>query len=317
MEAPPQINFLIPLYNEEEVFDELVSRLTSVMDNSDLSMTVVMVDDGSLDSTSTLMQNLSLKDSRFGSVFLSRNFGHQLALTAGLTLVDACEAVLILDADLQDPPELIGEFYPYLKKGYDVVYAVRKKRKENLVKKFAYKLFYVLLKRISYFDIPLDAGDFALISRRVVNDLNRMPEQSRYLRGMRSWIGYKQIGVEYERAHRHSGDTKYSFKMLLSLAYNGIFNFSTLPVKFIFNIGVLTVLTTLTYLAYVLVKKYYLGDVPEGFTGLISTIILFGGLQLIGLGIIGEYILRIFFQVKNRPLFIIRKYIINQNEENG
>ncbi len=310
----PQINLLIPLYNEEEVFDKLIERLSKVMEASPLSIKVIMVDDGSLDNTAELMRKVSLQDDRFTSIFLSRNFGHQIALTAGLDYVDATEAVMILDGDLQDPPELIEDFYPYLKKGYDVIYAVRKKRKESFFKIIAYKIFYKVLKRISKLEIPVDSGDFSLISRRVVNDMIRMREESRFLRGMRNWVGYKQIGVEYEREERQEGDSKYTIRKLLSLALNGIFNFSEYPIKFISNLGILTVTVSLVYLIYTLIKKIFFGVVPEGFTGTIIVIILFGGVQLISIGILGEYILRIFFQVKNRPLYLVKSHIKNKEE---
>ncbi|HEY9048330.1 MAG TPA: glycosyltransferase family 2 protein [Ohtaekwangia sp.] len=315
MNGQPQINMLIPLFNEEEVFEELTRRLTAVMDNSYLSISVIMVDDGSRDNTSLLMKRKSMEDPRFVSVILSRNFGHQLALTAGLAHVNATEAVFILDGDLQDPPELLEEFYIYLKQGYDVIYAVRKKRKEIFLKRWAYKGFYMLMKYISYFEIPLDSGDFSLVSRRVIDELNHMKEESRFLRGMRSWIGYKQIGVPYDRQERYSGGSKYTFKRLLSLAYNGIFNFSEFPIKFISNLGVITVLISLIYLATTLVKKFVYGVVPEGFTGLIFAIVLFGGVQLMSIGILGEYIIRIFFQVKNRPLFIVKEIIRKPEQE--
>lgn len=311
----PQINILVPLYNEEEVFDRLVKRLQALIQKSSLRIKVLLVDDGSLDNTPTLMRKIALADDRFSAIFLSRNFGHQLALTAGLNYVDATEGVLIIDGDLQDPPELLEDFYPYLKKGFEVVYAVRKKRKEIFFKKWAYKLFYLLLKRISRFDIPLDAGDFSLISRRVVNDMNRMKEESRYLRGMRHWVGYKQIGVEYERAERSEGETKYSLRKLMGLAFDGIFNFSEVPIKFISMLGVLTILVSLSYLVYNLFKKVFFGYVPEGFTGLIFVITLFGGVQLVSIGVLGEYIIRIFFQVKNRPLFIVKNFISNGVEQ--
>ncbi len=310
----PQINLLIPLYNEEEVFDKLIERLSKVMEASPLSIKVIMIDDGSLDNTAELMRKVSLQDDRFTSIFLSRNFGHQIALTAGLDYVDATEAVMILDGDLQDPPELIEDFYPYLKKGYDVIYAVRKKRKESFFKIIAYKVFYKVLKRISKLEIPVDSGDFSLISRRVVNDMIRMREESRFLRGMRNWVGYKQIGVEYEREERQEGDSKYTIRKLLSLALNGIFNFSEYPIKFISNLGILTVTVSLVYLIYTLIKKIFFGVVPEGFTGTIIVIILFGGVQLISIGILGEYILRIFFQVKNRPLYLVKSHIKNKEE---
>jgi dolichol-phosphate mannosyltransferase len=313
--APPQVNLLIPLYNEEEVFDELTKRLTRVMDNTSLKVSVIMVDDGSRDNTSILMKRKSLEDARFTSVFLSRNFGHQLALTAGLSYVDATDAVFILDGDLQDPPELLETFYEQYKAGYDVVYAVRQKRKESLPKRIAYKTFYLIMKKITNFDMPLDSGDFSLVSRRVIDELNQMREESRFLRGMRSWVGYKQIGVTYDRQERHSGESKYTFKKLLSLAYNGIFNFSEFPIKFITNLGLFTVLISLVYITITLVKRYFFGVVPEGFTGLIVAIVLFGGVQLISIGILGEYIIRIFFQVKNRPLFIVRECIKNKEQD--
>lgn len=316
-ETIPQINMLIPLYNEEDVFEELMRRLTAVMDASQLSISVIMVDDGSRDQTSILMKRQSLADARFTSVFLSRNFGHQLALTAGLSYVNASEAVLILDGDLQDPPELVEEFYEQYKLGYDVVYAVRKTRKENALKKLTYKTFYWLLKKISYLDIPLDSGDFSMVSRRVVDEMNQMGEQSRFLRGMRSWIGYQQIGVPYDRDERQAGAPKYTIGKLIELAFNGIFNFSFFPVKLITNVGLLTIVGSLIYLIMTLVKKYAFGQVPEGFTAIITVIILFGGVQLVSIGILGEYIIRIFFQVKNRPLFIVKNIIHQQQITDG
>jgi glycosyltransferase involved in cell wall biosynthesis len=313
----PQINIVIPLFNEEAVFDNLMKRLTSVIDSSEFVATVIMVDDGSRDNTAFLMEQQSLQDERFVSVILSRNFGHQYALTAGFTHVDATEAVFIIDGDLQDPPELLDEFFDQIKLGYDVVYAVREKRKENFFKKIAYRSFYRFLKRISYIDFPLDSGDFSLISRRVVDHLNSMPEESRFLRGMRSWIGFKQIGLPYERQKREAGESKYTFSKLLKLALNGIFNFSEYPIKFVSNMGVMTVILSLIYFIITVIKRFYFGSVPEGFTSLVLLIIFFGGVQLIAIGIIGEYVLRIFFQVKNRPLFIIKDVIKNKKRENG
>ena len=313
----PQINIVIPLFNEEDVFSDLMDRLTAVIDSSILSASIIMVDDGSRDNTAFLMQQQSLKDDRFISVILSRNFGHQCALTAGFTYVDATEAVFIIDGDLQDPPELLDAFYEQIKLGYDVVYAVREKRKENFFKKIAYRSFYRFLKRLSYIDFPLDSGDFSLISRRVVDHLNSMPEESRFLRGMRSWIGFKQIGLPYERQKREAGESKYTFSKLLKLALNGIFNFSEYPIKFVSNMGVMTVILSLIYFIITVIKRFYFGSVPEGFTSLVLLIIFFGGVQLIAIGIIGEYVLRIFFQVKNRPLFIVKDVIKNKKRENG
>lgn len=276
-------------------------------------MEVVMVDDGSLDNTAQLMQLNALQDERYHCVFLSRNFGHQLAFTAGLSVARGTEAVMCIDGDLQDPPELFHDFYKLLKEGNDVVYAVRKNRKENALKRFAYHSYYRLVKGISNVEVNLDSGDFALLSRRVVDLMNQLPEESRYLRGLRSWIGFKQIGFEYDRPERAAGETKYSFKMLYRLAYNGIFNFSDFPIKFITNMGIATILISLAYFVYTLVKRFVFGvPVIEGFTGLLFTIILFSGVQLVSLGIIGEYVLRIFFQVKGRPLFVIKNRIVNK-----
>lgn len=304
-----QINIIVPLYNEEAGFQELISRLLKLMDDVDLTIGVILVDDGSSDQTPELMRELAMKDERFSSLFLSRNFGHQLALSAGLSKVYCTEAVFIIDGDLQDPPELLPEFYEQYQNGYDVVYAVREKRKENFLKKWAYSSFYRLMKRISYIEMPLDSGDFSLISRRAVDVLNQMPEESRFLRGMRSWIGFKQKGLVYERANRNHGDSKYSFKKLLQLALNGIFNFSEFPVHALFFSGVVAVIIAGLYFIYVLAQNVMYGAVPQGFTSLVFIIIFFGGLQLLSIGILGQYLLRIFFQSKQRPLFIMSDYI--------
>jgi polyisoprenyl-phosphate glycosyltransferase len=308
----PQISIIAPLYNESETFPHLIKRLNEVMDSSDLSIEIVLIDDGSRDNTAQLMQALALSDERYHCIFLARNHGHQLALTAGLAHARGTEGVMVIDGDLQDPPELLKEFYPYLKQGNDVVYAVRKKRKEGVLKRSAYFLFYRILKSISYIDIPLDSGDFALISRRVVNIMNKMPEESRYLRGMRTWVGFKQIGVEYERSERQAGESKYSFSMLFKLAYNGIFNFSEFPIKFVTRLGFLAILIAFIYFVSVVIKKFFFQEVIEGFTALLFIIILFSGVQLIALGVIGEYVLRVFFQSKNRPLFIVKETIVDK-----
>ncbi|WP_461112118.1 glycosyltransferase family 2 protein [Spirosoma jeollabukense] len=313
--STPQISIIAPLFNETESFPALVSRLNAVMDASPLAIEVVLIDDGSRDDTAALMQQLALTDVRYQCVFLSRNYGHQIALTAGIATACATEALFIIDGDLQDPPELLTEFYKKYKEGYDVVYAVRKKRKENWFKRTAYASFYRLMRSISYVDVPLDSGDFSLISRRVADVLNKMPEESRFIRGMRSWIGFRQIGVEYERDARLAGESKYSFKMLQRLAYNGIFNFSEYPIKIITRIGMVTIAVAVIYLIQTLIKRFVYHDVPQGFTALLFAIVLFSGLQLIALGLIGEYVLRIFFQAKGRPLYVIREVIRDKERQ--
>lgn len=308
----PQISFVVPLYNETESFPVLVERLNKLMDSTSLKIEVVMVDDGSSDNTAQLMQVNALQNARYHCVFLSRNFGHQLALTAGLASARGTEAIMCIDGDLQDPPELFRDFYKLFQEGYDVVYAVRKNRKEGIFKKWAYHIYYRLLKGIASVDMNLDSGDFALLGRNVVDIMNQLPEESRYLRGMRSWVGFKQVGFEYDRPERVAGETKYSLSMMIKLAYNGIFNFSEFPVKFITSMGLATIAVSLIYFVYTLTKRFVFGiPVIEGFTGLLFTIILFSGVQLVSLGIIGEYVLRIFFQVKGRPLFIVKSRIVD------
>lgn len=312
--SSPAISIVIPLYNESDSLPHLFSALNQLMDKLKMKVEIVLVDDGSNDNTSHIVHQVALIDERYHAIFLARNYGHQIALSAGLAEATASEAIMVIDGDLQDPPELLTTFYEYYKRGYDVVYAIRKKRKEGFFRKICYALFYRLIKSISYTQIPLDSGDFSLMSRRVVDVLNKMPEESRYLRGMRSWVGFKQIGVEYERPERVAGNSKYSFKKLLDLAYNGIFNFSEFPIKFISRLGFISVSISLFYLIITIINKYFFGNVPQGFTALLFAIILFSGVQLLSLGVIGEYVLRIFFQVKGRPLYIIKNRIIKKEK---
>ena len=308
----PQLSIVVPLYNETLSFPHLIKRLDDLINTLSITIEVVLVDDGSKDDTAQLIQQLALTNEKYTGVFLSRNYGHQTALSAGLAEARGTEAIMIIDGDLQDPPELLHEFYERFKEGYDVVYAIRKKRKEGPFKRIAYYLFYRILNSISQINIPLDSGDFSLLSRRIVNILNKMPEESRYIRGMRTWIGFRQIGVEYSRDGRIAGSSKYSLKMLIKLAYNGIFNFSEFPIKFITQLGFLSLAISMVFIAITLIKKFFYGSVPEGYTSLLMAIVLFSGVQLISLGIIGEYIVRIFFQVKGRPLYSIKSKIVRK-----
>ena len=309
----PAISFVVPLYNEEDSFQSLIARLNKLMDTSIHRIEVVMVDDGSNDRTAEMMQYNAMNDERYHCIFLSRNFGHQLALSAGLSAVRGTEAVMCIDGDLQDPPELFDEFYKLYQQGYEVVYAVRKNRKEGWLLKQMFHYYYRIQKKMSNIDVALDSGDFALLSRRVVDIMNKLPEESRYLRGLRSWVGFKQIGYEYDRPERSAGETKYPISKRIKIALNGIFNFSEIPIKFITNLGLFAIVVSLSYFIYTLVKKLVFGiPVAEGFPGLLLTIILFSGVQLVSLGIIGEYVVRIFFQVKGRPLFIIKSRIVNK-----
>jgi glycosyltransferase involved in cell wall biosynthesis len=312
-----EISVIVPLYNEQSVFPKLIERLDQLTASLSISLEFVLVDDGSTDNTPLLMQALAMGNSSYTCVFLSRNYGHQIAVSAGMQSASGTDAVMIIDGDLQDPPELLSAFYAKLKEGYDVVYAVRKKRKEGAIKRIAYWTFYRLLKSISEIHIPLDSGDFCMMTRRVNDIIVSMPEQSRFIRGMRTWVGFKQFGFEYERDKRASGEPKYTFKALFKLAYDGIFNFSYVPLRVITKLGVYSIGLSVIYLFYVLYKKIMGFPLPSGFTALIFAIILFSGVQLICLGIIGEYLARIYMQVKNRPLFIIKNKIVAKEEKNG
>jgi dolichol-phosphate mannosyltransferase len=305
----PDISIVVPLYNEHEVFDKLVQRLQSTMDSSSHSVEVIMVDDGSKDQTALLIQGMASKDRRFKGVLLSRNFGHQIALSAGMAHAQCTKALMVIDGDLQDPPELMVPFFEKMLQGADVVYAVRKNRKEGAIMNSMYWLFYRMLSRLSEHPIPHDSGDFCMISKRVLDHMNDMPERSRFLRGIRSWVGFKQVPYEYDRDGRADGKTKYSMKGLFKLAYDGIFNFSNKPLKLITHIGLYTILVSVIYLTGVLIKKLLGYEVPSGFISLVAVITLFSGVQLISLGIIGEYLARIYLQVKNRPLYVVDKTV--------
>ena len=304
------ISIIVPLYNEEDGMEMLLCRLDALLDHclpAGLRIEIILVDDGSKDNTPLLIKLKAADHPAYRAVILSRNFGHQMAVSAGLTYASGTKAVFIIDGDLQDPPELLPAFYEKLCSGYDVVYGIRKKRKEPWYKPFSYAFFYRLLGKISTIQIPMDSGDFSLISRRVANLLVQMPEESRFLRGMRSWVGFKQAGITYEREGRHAGEPKYSFRKLWKLAKDGIFNFSEVPVALMQRTGLLAILLSITYFIYILFKKILYQSVPPGFTTLVFMIILFAGLQFIFLGILGEYVLRIFFQVKKRPHFIVKE----------
>ncbi len=309
----PQISIVVPLYNEEAGFNTLVNRLNALMDSFPASIEVIFVNDGSKDSTPILMHQLALTDKRYQGVFLSRNFGHQYALTAGLSCVRGTEGVMVIDGDLQDPPELLTQYYKNYKDGIDISYGVRTMRAdEGWFKRVTSSYFYKVQSKFSNISIPSNSGDFCFMSRAALDVLNKMPEESRFIRGMRAWIGFKQMPVPFDRQERAAGETKYPFKKMLKFAMNGIFNFSETPIRIITYLGLGATTISLLYLGYTLYKKFYLHDaVSSGFSGLLFAIILFSGVQLISLGIIGEYVLRIFFQAKQRPLFIISQRIVD------
>lgn len=307
----PVLSVVVPLFNEEGNVAPLVARIVQIVERLPGAPTyeLLLVNDGSRDGTLDAVRAELRARPHIVLVNLSRNFGHQLAATAGIELAQG-EAVVLMDGDLQDPPELIAEFVQKWREGNDVVYAVRRTRKgESFFKLVTARLFYRGIKRLTNVDIPVDTGDFRLMSRRVVNALKRVPERHRFLRGLVSWVGYNQAGVEYDRDERHSGVTKYPVSKMFRFAIDGVTSFSDVPLRFASYLGFLSSTIALVYALIVIGSKLF-SIVPPAYTkGWASTIVaimFLGGVQLITLGILGEYIGRIYDEVKGRPLYLIR-----------
>lgn len=299
----------IPLFNEEAVLPELLKRLRGVLDRLPGGPhEIVFVDDGSHDRTLSILEQAALEDPRIMVVEFSRNFGHQAAITAGLDHVTGA-AVVVMDGDLQDAPEEIPKFLEYYEEGYDVVFAKRVGRKEGLVLRSAYYLAYRLISALSEIELPMDAGDFALLSRRVVERVRALPEQNRYLRGLRAWVGFRQIGIEVERAARGAGTSKYSVKQLFKLALDGVFSFSTVPLRVASVLGLVTIFASGLYALYAVAAKLLWNQPPHGFTALIVALTLLAGVQLLFLGVVGEYVGRIYQEVKRRPHYVVTRTI--------
>jgi glycosyltransferase involved in cell wall biosynthesis len=298
------VSIVIPVYNEEATLDALVARLERVLADSGIEYEIVFVDDGSRDSSAALLRAHHARNPRLKCILLSRNFGHQVAVTCGLDHAEG-DAVVVMDGDLQDPPEVVPQIVAKWREGFDVVYAVRRRRKEHWAKVVAYKTFYWLMRRVSYLDIPLDSGDFSLMDRRVVDLLASMPERNRFVRGLRTWVGLNQTAFEYERDARYAGQSKYSFAKLLRLAFDGLVSYSFAPLRLVSNVGILVSLSALGYMIYLLGARIF-GDVTiQGWTSTVVIVLFLGGIQLLSLGIIGEYIGRIFDEVKQRPQYVI------------
>jgi len=303
--SPARVSVAVPLYNEEHGLPELLRRLRAVLDGLPGGPhEMVFANDGSADRTLELLEEAAREDERVVVVSLSRNFGHQAALTAALDHVSGDVAVL-MDGDLQDPPEAIPAFLERYREGYDVVYAVRAKRTEPWWLRFCYFLFYRALARMAQVRLPLDAGDFGLMSRRVVAELRRSPERHRYLRGLRAWAGFRQIGIPVARSERYQGSSKYGFTKLVGLALDGLFAFSTVPLRAAALVGGLAILASAAFAAYALYAKLVLHRSPQGFTALILVITFLSGVNLFFLGVIGEYLGRVYEQVKARPLYVV------------
>lgn len=299
----PRYSIVVPVYNEQEVLQEFYDRLRAVVNNLDEPAEILFVNDGSTDRSLAVLKGLHASDKRVRIVSLSRNFGHQAAITAGLAHA-AGDAVAVLDADLQDPPELLPRFFKLLDEGWDVAYGIRAERKEGPGKRLAYSLFYRLLTRMADIDIPRDSGDFGAMSRRVVDHLNGLPEADRFVRGLRAWLGFRQTGIAYERDRRHAGVPKYTFLKLLQLSIDGMFSFSHFPLRVIVAVGLAISCLSFVGILVVLYRYAFTAYVP-GYTSLAILVLFIGGIQLLTLGVIGEYIGRISNQVKSRPLFVV------------
>jgi len=306
-----KVSIAIPVYNEESIIEELLRRCLAVLDSLPSGPhEIVLVDDGSSDRTWALISHASALDGRIVGITLSRNFGHQAAIGAALDHTSG-DFVVVMDGDLQDPPEAIPDLLAEAQKGFDVVYVVRVGRKENVWLRTCYSLFYRLITLLADLQLPMGAGDFAIMSRRVVDLVRQSPERQRYLRGLRTWYGFQQKGLEIERNARHSGRSKYSLRRLLRLAFDGVFAFSVVPIRLATAFGMLAVSCSVLFAVYSLIVKVFFGksQSPDGFTALIFAITFLSGVQLLFLGVIGEYIGRIYEEVKQRPHYIVKQVI--------
>lgn len=303
------VSIIIPVYCEEKVVEECYKRIKTTMDSlASYDYELIFVDDGSYDDTLSILEQIAAHDTKVKIISLSRNFGHQIAITAGLDRASGDTAVVI-DADLQDPPELIPKMLEKWEKGYQVVYAKRTAREgERRLKRWTASLFYWLLNKLTDIKIPQNTGDFRLMDRKVVLEMRKMKERNRFVRGLSSWVGFSQIGVEYKRNQRYAGETKYSLRKMLKFAFDGIFSFSQKPLKIALNIGFFSIFVGLLLIIYVFLGKIFFPDITvPGWASLLIAVVFFGGVQLFTIGIIGEYIGRIYDEIKNRPLYIIKK----------
>ena len=302
----PKYSLIIPVYNEEETLPEMYHRVGAVMDQMDGEVELILVNDGSCDRTLALIRDLHEKDPRVCYLSLARNFGHQIAVTAGLNYVRG-DAIIVLDADLQDPPELIPQLVEKWQQGYQVVYAQRTQRhKESWFKRLPAYLFYRLMQRLADVDIPIDTGDFCLMDRRVVDVLNSMPERNRYIRGLRSWVGLPQTFIHFERDPRFAGEVKYTFRKSLSLAANGLVTFSRVPLRLSTYVGLLAAAIAVFMAILVLYWRLFVPQSPlTGFATIMIAVFFLGAVQLVSIGILGEYVGRIYEEVKGRPLYVL------------
>ncbi|NES81172.1 MAG: glycosyltransferase family 2 protein [Moorea sp. SIO2B7] len=302
----PKYSLIVPIYNEEKNISEMYRRISLVMERLDDSVELVLINDGSRDRSLQMIRELHQKDQQVSYLSFARNFGHQIAVTAGLNFVRG-QVIVILDADLQDPPELIPDMIEKWREGYQVVYAQRsRRRKESWFKRFSAYVFYRLLKYLADVDIPTDTGDFCLMDRQIVDLLNSMPERNRYIRGLRSWVGFQQIAIRFERDPRFAGEVKYTFRKSLALAVNSIVSFSKVPLRISTYLGLLSAAFSMLMALLVLYWRLYQPNSPvTGLATIAIAIFFIGSVQLISIGILGEYIGRIYEEVKGRPLYTL------------
>jgi dolichol-phosphate mannosyltransferase len=303
----PLLSIVVPLFNEELNVDQLYRRLTRSLDPLGAPYELVFVDDGSRDATPRILDEMQERDPRVVVIHLSRNFGHQPAVSAGLDHARG-RAVIVMDGDLQDPPEVLPQFIRRWEEGFDVVYAVRQKRKERALKRLGYFAFYRIMNAISDLDIPLDSGDFCLMDRRVVDALNGLPERMRFVRGLRTFVGFRQTGIAYERAAREAGRPKYTFRALVGLAINGLVSFSSYPLRLLTYVGIGTAGLAAGLTVWVFVDAFSTHSAPRGWASVLVAVLFMGSVQMIGLGIVGEYIRLIFLESKGRPFYIVGDY---------
>ncbi len=299
---------VIPVFNEEENLELLYRRLSKVLQHSCQDYEIILVDDGSRDNSLQVIMRLRKSNPRVKVISFSRNFGHQMAITAGIDYSSG-DAVIIMDADLQDPPEVIPQIIEKWGEGYDTVYAIRESRKDPILKRAIAFVFYRLFKRMSEVDVPVDAGDFRLMSRRVVDILRTMPERNRYLRGLASWVGFSQASISYARDERYRGERKYTLWQSARLAVDGITSFSRFPLRLVTNLGLVVSLAGFIYGAIIIISGLFLDRIVPGWTTLMAAVIFLGGIQLIVVGVVGEYIGRIYVEVQQRPLYLIKQKI--------
>ncbi|MGD1716970.1 glycosyltransferase family 2 protein [Dapis sp. BLCC M172] len=301
-------SIIIPIFNESEIIPELWRRLSDVLDKLDGSSEVIFINDGSVDNSFELLKEISQKNQEVKIINFSRNFGHQCALSAGIDHANG-KAVILMDGDLQDSPEAIISFSRLWQQGYDVVYAIRKNRKEKWLKRLAFKSFYYIQRKLSGIVTPMDAGIFSLMDRKVILTLRQMPERNKYLSGLRAYAGFKQIGVYVERGPRYRGEPKVSVSKLFKLAFDGIFSFSTIPLKMATILGLVSAIVSFIIGLIGLYVKFVLGQEFLSWAYGLTTTFFMGGVQLLSLGIIGEYIGRIYDEVRQRPYYIINEKI--------